>query len=494
MMSHPAATVGDGVVNVTTGTKMLKRPDSAFRSASRIAGTVATAGAAGAGAADEGSGTGCGAAAGTACGSAAGAGQAPSLDGSMVLQLLEQERAACEDAQGFLLGAFERLAEVVEDAAAAAALERVAWCLVADKGRPDAGATIFAAADRCFASCSDPSSGARPLHSALLQPREQPGEPAGAPRGSKAQQALALAPAALPRFFGFMEAAASFPGAQCQGTLAAVYLYLRHVIASGAPPPWSEGLALLRVCRALALRADAPAEALGTVLELAAARHPDLDIRDSAALYASLLSALPPERLARVLAGAGASPTLRPASAAAEDPAGNQGGLGEGTAAPRSGGGRDGSAAASVEGSAGRAVDKATVHGGVGAHRCDSPTLVPLRLAPEAALPDMLLPTARFTDAAGRHGAAKLAPLALRLAHLLTPAPLPRSLAGRSDEVFDVLWTTLSQHDAASAAAPSARGSPDGLGSRGGLWGGPCARHDMVDRDHLHHFCTLQSR
>lgn len=62
-------------------------------------------------------------------------------------------------------------------------------------------------------------------------------------------------------------------------------------------------------------------------------------------------------------------------------------------------------------------------------------TIVPLRLAPAAALPDVLLPTARFTDAAGAHGAAKLAPLPLRLAHLLTPAPLPRSLAGRSAEV-----------------------------------------------------------
>lgn len=62
-------------------------------------------------------------------------------------------------------------------------------------------------------------------------------------------------------------------------------------------------------------------------------------------------------------------------------------------------------------------------------------TVVPLRLAPAAALPDVLLPTARFTDAAGAHGSAKLAPLPLRLAHLLTPAPLPQSLAGRSAEV-----------------------------------------------------------
>ena len=62
-------------------------------------------------------------------------------------------------------------------------------------------------------------------------------------------------------------------------------------------------------------------------------------------------------------------------------------------------------------------------------------TIVPLRLAPAAALPDVLLPTARFTDAAGAHGCAKLAPLPLRLAHLLTPAPLPQSLAGRSAEV-----------------------------------------------------------
>ena len=65
-----------------------------------------------------------------------------------------------------------------------------------------------------------------------------------------------------------------------------------------------------------------------------------------------------------------------------------------------------------------------------------SPVVVPLRLAPAAALPDALLPTARFTDAAGVHGVAKLAPLALRLAHLLTPAPLPQSLAGRSAEVL----------------------------------------------------------
>ena len=62
-------------------------------------------------------------------------------------------------------------------------------------------------------------------------------------------------------------------------------------------------------------------------------------------------------------------------------------------------------------------------------------TIVPLRLAPVAALPDVLLPTARFTDAAGAHGAVKPAPLPLRLAHLLTPVPLPRSLAGRSAEV-----------------------------------------------------------
>jgi len=59
---------------------------------------------------------------------------------------------------------------------------------------------------------------------------------------------------------------------------------------------------------------------------------------------------------------------------------------------------------------------------------------VPLRLVPEAALPDVLLPAARFTAAAGGHGARALPALPLRLRHLLAPAPLPPALLGRAAE------------------------------------------------------------
>jgi hypothetical protein len=60
--------------------------------------------------------------------------------------------------------------------------------------------------------------------------------------------------------------------------------------------------------------------------------------------------------------------------------------------------------------------------------------IVPLRLVPEAALPDVLLPAARFTAAAGGHGARALPALPLRLRHLLAPAPLPPALLGRAAE------------------------------------------------------------
>ena len=46
----------------------------------------------------------------------------------------------------------------------------------------------------------------------------------------------------------------------------------RHVIASLDTPPWGEGLALLRVCRALALQPDPPTEPLAALLHLVAAR------------------------------------------------------------------------------------------------------------------------------------------------------------------------------------------------------------------------------
>lgn len=46
----------------------------------------------------------------------------------------------------------------------------------------------------------------------------------------------------------------------------------RHTIASTGPPPWGEGLALLRVCRALALRPHPAAEPLAALLQLVAAR------------------------------------------------------------------------------------------------------------------------------------------------------------------------------------------------------------------------------